>query len=216
MFFLHRFDADNNSRFTTMIDFLYSLDLSILYFFNHTLSSGLLDRFFSTITNVNNWYITYIILLGICWTKGGQIGKIAVIGVLLLIIAGDQLGHRVIKEIFQRERPCNVFSDILTPLGCTGSYSFPSNHALNNFAAATFFYRLFPKLKWILFITAFLVALSRLYLGLHYPSDMIGGALIGIFFGYIFAEGVLRFNRWLDVRKKLKYNSHISPENIDE
>lgn len=199
-----------------MTDFLYSIDLNILYFFNHSLSTGFLDKFFSIITNVNNWYIAYIILLGLSWTKGGRTGKIAVIGILLLIVVGDQLGHRVLKEIFQRERPCNVLSDILTPLGCTGSYSFPSNHALNNFAAATFFYRLFPNLKWILFITAFLVALSRIYLGLHYPSDMIGGAIIGIFFGYIFAEGVIRFNNWFDSRKKAKNNSFISTEKKDE
>lgn len=199
-----------------MTDFLYSIDLSILYFFNHTLSTGFLDKFFSIITNVNNWYIAYIILLGISWTKGGRTGKIAVIGILLLIIVGDQLGHRVIKEIFQRERPCNVLTDILTPLGCTGSYSFPSNHALNNFAAAMFFCRLFPNLKWILFITAFLVALSRLYLGLHYPSDMIGGAVIGMFLGYIFAEGVISLNIWFDLKNKSKNNSQISVEKKDE
>lgn len=199
-----------------MTDFLYSIDLSILYFFNHTLSAGFLDKFFSIITNVNNWYIAYVILIGICWTKGGRTGKIAVFGVILLILVGDQLGHRVLKEIFERQRPCNSLIDVLTPLGCTGSYSFPSNHAINNFAAAMFFYRLFPSLKWVLFISAFFVALSRVYLGLHYPSDMIGGAIIGMFFGYIFAEGVLRLNSWFEERKKLKINSIIPTEKKDE
>ncbi len=199
-----------------MTDILYSIDLSVLYFFNHTLSTGFLDKFFSIITNVNNWYIAYVILIGISWTKGGRIGKIAVVGVILLILVGDQLGHRVFKEIIARVRPCNALSDIITPLGCTGSYSFPSNHAINNFAAAMFFYRLFPKLKWLLFITAFFVALSRVYLGLHYPSDIIGGALIGMFFGYIFAEGSLRLNFWFEQRNKIGDNSQFSTENKNE
>jgi undecaprenyl-diphosphatase len=199
-----------------MADFLYSIDLSILYFFNHTLSSGPLDKFFSIITNVNNWYIAYIILIGISWTKGGRAGKIAVIGVILLILVGDQLGHKILKEIFQRLRPCNGLTDIITPLGCTGSYSFPSNHAINNFAAAMFFSRLFPKLKWVLFVTAFFVALSRVYLGLHYPSDMIGGALIGVLLGYIFAEGVIKFNMWITKQNVQKENRSSVKEKNDD
>lgn len=171
-----------------MSNFLYSIDLMIFYFFNHTISLPILDKFFSLITSVNNWYVAYIILLGISWTKGGKRGKIAVVGVILLVIASDQTGYRLLKEFFARPRPCDILSDVITPIGCTGTYSFPSNHALNNFAAAFFFYKLFPKLKWILFITAGLVAISRVYLGLHYPSDIIGGALIGIAFGYIFSE----------------------------
>lgn len=184
-----------------MIDFLYSIDLVVFYFFNHTFSVGFLDKFFSIITNVNNWYITYIVLLGICFTKGGIKGKLAVIGVILLIVVTDQTGYRLLKEYFARSRPCNFLTDVLTPLGCTGSYSFPSNHALNNFAAAIFFYRLFPKLKWVLFTTASLISISRVYLGLHYPSDILGGAVIGLAFGYVFASGVLYLEKYLVDRK---------------
>jgi len=189
-----------------MIDFLYSIDLAVFYFFNHTLSVGFLDKFFSIITNVNNWYIAYLILLGISFTKGGTKGKLAVLGIILLIVVTDQTGYRLLKEFFARPRPCNFLSDAFTPLGCTGSYSFPSNHALNNFAAAMFFYRLFPNLKWILFIAASLVSISRVYLGLHYPSDIIGGAMIGLAFGYIFSSAVLYFEKYFENKKGKETN----------
>ncbi len=177
-----------------MAGFFYSIDLTVFYFINHSLSSGFADKFFSIITNVNNWYIAYIILLGISFFKGGTRGKIAAIGVILLIVVTDQTGGHLLKDLIQRVRPCNALNDAITPLGCTGSYSFPSNHAFNNFAAATFYYRLFPKLKWVLFITASLIALSRVYLGLHYPSDILGGAVLGVIFGYAFAEIAILIN----------------------
>lgn len=191
-----------------MSDFLFSIDLMVFYFFNHTISLPILDKFFSIITSVNNWYIAYIILLGISWSKGGLRGKIAVVGVILLIAASDQTGYRIIKEFFARPRPCDVLTDVFTPVGCTGTFSFPSNHALNNFAAAVFFYRLFPRLKWVLFITATLVAISRVYLGLHYPSDIIGGALIGILFGYIFSQLALLTEKKLFRKKSEKTESN--------
>jgi len=174
-----------------MSEFLYSIDLAVFYFFNHSLSLPFLDKFFSIITSVNNWFITYVILLGITWKFGGKRGKIAVIVTLIMVAVTDQTGYRLLKEFFARPRPCDALTDVITPLGCTGTYSFPSNHALNNFAAATYFSFLFPKFRAILFIAASLVAISRVYLGLHYPSDIIGGAILGILFGYIFSELVL-------------------------
>jgi len=180
-----------------MINFFYSIDVAVFYFFNHSIVNNAFDKFFTIITNVNNWYIAYIILLGISITKGGRRGKIAAIGVLLLILVTDQFAAKVLKEIFERIRPCNALPDVRTPLGCNGTFSFPSNHAVNNFAAAVFFYLLFPRLKWALFIAASLVAISRLYVGLHYPSDIAGGAIIGSVFGYLFGIAALKIDERL-------------------
>ena len=194
------------------MDIFYSIDLAIFYLFNHTISTGFFDKFFSLLTNVNNWYITYIILLGLLFFKGGRVGKISVLGILILITITDQTSHKILKELFERARPCNVLSDVLTPLGCTGSYSFPSNHAVNNFAAAAFFTKLYPRYKSVLFITASLVALSRVYLGLHYPSDIIAGAGIGFVFGYFGGLLLLKIDDMINQKKVLKESSANTPE----
>ena len=184
------------------MEFLYSFDLAIFYLFNHTISTGFLDKFFSIITDVTKWYIAYLILLGIAFFKGGLRGKIAVIGLIILIVVTDQTGYRLLKEFFERVRPCNALTDVITPLGCAGGYSFPSNHALNNFAAAVFLLRLFPNYKWIFLITATLVSLSRIYLGVHYPSDILGGALIGIIFGYLFSIAALKVESYFTKKQQ--------------
>jgi undecaprenyl-diphosphatase len=186
------------------MDFLYSIDLAVFYFFNHTISTGFLDKFFSIITDVNKWYIAYVILIGIAFFKGGRRGKIAVIGLILLIVVTDQTGYRVLKELFERVRPCNTLTDAITPIGCAGGYSFPSNHALNNFAAAVFLLRLFPAYKWIFLVVATLVSISRIYLGVHYPSDVIGGALIGVAFGYLFSIAALKLEQYFIKRNELE------------
>ncbi|MCK9212130.1 MAG: phosphatase PAP2 family protein [Ignavibacteriaceae bacterium] len=190
-----------------MTELLKQLDLIIFYFFNHALSSGILDLFFSFITNVRHWFPVYIIALLYLVFKGGRKGRIAAVLVLLLVATTDQLGARVIKEIFQRLRPCNALSDVLTPLGCTGTFSFPSNHALNNFGVAIFFSILYPKAKWYLITAASLIAISRVYLGLHYPSDIFGGAILGIGFGYLFSLLYSQTEKFMNEKFPLKEKS---------
>lgn len=170
-----------------MADFLYSIDLSIFYFFNHNLSLPLLDKFFVFITEAKHWMITYFVLWGIVFFKGGKRGKIIAVVSLLVITVSDQLSSFVVKNLIGRIRPCNALPDVKILAGCTDSFSFPSSHTVNNFAIAVFIYKFYPNLKWILFIVATLVSISRIYVGRHYPSDVIGGMIIGSAIGYIFS-----------------------------
>lgn len=177
-----------------MTDFLYSIDLALFYFINHTLSNPFFDKIFPFITNVHNWYLAYIILWFVLLLKGGRIGKIAAVIMIFLVAASDQISSNLLKNFFERIRPNNYLEDVNLLIRNTKSFSFPSSHAVNNFAVAIFVTKLYPKLKWILMITAFLMALSRPYVGVHYPFDIFMGAIIGSLIGYGFAIIVIRID----------------------
>lgn len=178
-----------------MVEFLYSIDVSVFYFINHTLANPVFDKFFPFITEADHWFIAYLILWLILFFKGGRVGKIAAIGTIFLVTASDQLSSNLLKNLFERIRPCNVLADVNVFDGCSSSFSFPSSHAVNNFAAAVYFGRIFTRYKWIFLTVAVLVALSRPYVGVHYPSDIVAGALIGSLVGYIFSYLVLTIDK---------------------
>lgn len=134
------------------------------------------------ITERNHWFIFY----GLIWLylvfKGGTKGRVSAVLILIVILLADQTADKVIKQFFERPRPCNALENVHLLINCSGSYSFPSNHAVNNFAAATLFTYFYPSMKYFLFSGAFIIALSRVMCGVHYPFDILAGALIGILF----------------------------------
>jgi undecaprenyl-diphosphatase len=119
--------------------------------------------------------------------------------ITLLITFTDQVTN-LFKDGFKRLRPCHEagLSDIMRQVkpGCGGKYGYFSGHASNSFAMATFFVvlfaRHFKRLRW-LFVVAALVAYSRIYIGVHYPLDVISGTCFGILGGWLFAKLYLRF-----------------------
>ena len=97
----------------------------------------------------------------------------------------DASSHYILKEGIGRLRPCHVLPDLINTVNCSNSFSFPSNHASNTFAAATLMSLCFRNTTLLAFALALLVGYSRVYLKVHYPSDILGGALYGSLIGYL-------------------------------
>ena len=101
----------------------------------------------------------------------------------ILIFLADFSSVQLFKEIFQRARPCHLLEGIRVVNGCGGPFGFISSHATNSFAIAFFISLLLRRFWWFinLFSWAVLIGFSRVYLGVHYPFDILGGMFWGVF-----------------------------------
>jgi undecaprenyl-diphosphatase len=167
-----------------VLEFLNSIDIASFRFFNGGLSNSVFDFLMPFITDLNKQRLVLVfvavILFGMLIRGRSQV-RIAAILLILTIIVGDQLNSSVIKYWFERPRPCQVLHNVHLLVSCGSGFSFPSSHAVNNFAAALILAFFFPRAKWWFFGFASIVAFSRVYVGVHYPSDIIGGMVIGLF-----------------------------------
>jgi undecaprenyl-diphosphatase len=189
-----------------MIEALYAADVAVFRFFNQTLATGVGDVLWPLITDYDKLLVVRIAIGALLLTlliRGGLRGKTAVLLLVVVITCSDQLSSSVIKGIVQRPRPCHtvdgvpVLSDVHLLVGCGSGKSFPSSHAVNNFAAATLFAWFYRRGLWAFFAWAAIVAISRVAVGVHYPSDVIGGAAIGTLVALVLIQSwTLLQRRW--------------------
>jgi undecaprenyl-diphosphatase len=152
------------------------IDGALFTLFNSTLKAGFLDVLMPFITEDLNLFI--IILLILAGLFGLYRRRDGLFTLILLIIISDGLVQRL-KEIIGRARPCVSLDNAVLLVGCSSSYSLPSGHATNIFAAMLFISLRYPKWAPALMIFASVVAYSRVYVGVHYPADVAAGALFG-------------------------------------
>jgi undecaprenyl-diphosphatase len=163
-----------------------ALDTALLRLLNVELTHPFLDRFVPLFSHFDVWMIPFIILLLVIVIKKRFKGILIVAGLGLTILLSETISTKVVKELVDRMRPCHIHAWVRLIEGyCPKSPAFTSTHATNICAAITFLSFFFPR--WLLFVTvplAIVVGYSRIYLGVHYPLDVIGGAILGIGCGY--------------------------------
>ncbi len=180
------------------MDWLLAQDRALLLWINglHTPFADVLMTF---VSNKLVWIPLYALLLVVLIHKLGWKAAALAVGVAVgVILLSDQLASGLLKPLIQRPRPCHVSSlqQLLHLVDgkCGGKYGFASSHAANFFGLAMIITGLLGRdarmLHVSLFIVAGTVALSRIYLGVHYPSDVFAGMIIGISSGW---GGVLLF-----------------------
>lgn len=162
------------------------LDLHLFWVINRDLSNAVFDVLMPFVTSPDKFRIP-LVLGGIgllIW--GGRKGRIVVVMALLLLLVTSWVSE-TLKLWFQRPRPCQVLEAVHLLVGCSESnFSFPSGHATNVTAQAVFFAFAYRWLTIPLILVAAAVGYSRVYVGVHYPADVVGGALVGLICAVLF------------------------------
>jgi len=142
-----------------------------------------------------------LVLIGFLWMQRKR-GVVALLVLAATITVSDQTSAKIVKPIFKRPRPSVVVADSRPFFGVRGSYSFPSVHATNSFATAMVLDAVFPGARVALFTLAALVGYSRIYVGDHWPSDVLAGMLLGSLIGWGGRALFVRLSkRWPVVRR---------------
>ena len=167
---------------------------SDLFLFLNGLHAEWMDKVMVLFTDMWVWLPLYLLLIYWAVKQYGKHCWWVFLAVGLVVLCSDQLASHVCKPLFHRIRPCyNAdFQDLIhLPKGMAGGqYGFVSSHAANTFAIAAFLTPVLRKFRpWaaiLLYLWAFISSYSRIYIGYHYPGDIIAGAILGILVGMVF------------------------------
>lgn len=174
-----------------MLESIQQLDIKLYFFLHHTCKNGVFDILMPFLRNKLTWIPLYMFILYLLSKYTRRKFVLYILGTLFLIAFSDILCAQVLKPFFHRIRPCNIF--IYHPFFhnfnlCSSTYSFPSCHATNHAALAVFWMFVLDFKKPILVflpLWAFVISFSQVYIGVHYPSDVIIGMVLGSFIGFL-------------------------------
>lgn len=186
-----------------LLDLLLRTDRQVWYFLHGTARAPVLDAVIPFVRNQYFWAPVYLFLLLLALINRQMRGLVWCLGFLLSFVLADHISAAVLKPMVGRVRPCNDPAmaqalHLLVP--CGGGLSFPSSHASNHFAMAVFTAQTLGRgaRRWVWWPTmawGTLVAYAQVYVGVHYPGDVLGGALLGFLLGSFVAALYRRIDR---------------------
>jgi len=173
-----------------MLEKIIQFDQELFLLINQGLSNLVFDWLLPILRNPFTWSPLYLFLIIFFIKHYGKTGILIVACTLLTFGISDFTSSQVIKKSVMRVRPCNdvVFKgEVNLRARCGSGYSFTSSHATNHFALAFFWIVLFKRkwkhTVWLAFLWAISISFSQIYVGVHYPLDIVFGALIGTIIG---------------------------------
>ncbi len=170
-------------------------DQQLFFFMNNKCHVAWLNNVMPYWRSMYLWIPLYVFFITFIVEKYGKNGWIYLLALALTVTISDTVSSKIIKKSVQRTRPCNDISRLLEQghevkllVPCGSGYSFPSSHATNHFAVAVFVIFTFVArkkwLKWALIAWASSIALGQVYVGVHYPLDVLFGGILGSFIGW--------------------------------
>lgn len=184
--------AAQNYTFETMMETLLQWDTAMMHWINSGWSNAFFDWLFPFLRNKYFWVPLYTFCIAwIIFNFTVRQSAFALVFIGLSIFAADTISSKLIKDQVQRPRPCHVESmqpDVILRVSCGSGYSFTSSHAANHFCIAAFMITVFGyvlrKWKYVWWLWAVLISVAQVYVGVHYPLDVIGGGLLGVIIGF--------------------------------
>ena len=173
-----------------MLNQLINIDKDLFLLINQGLSNPFFDWLLPILRNPYTWAPLYLFLIIFFIKTYGKVGILVVAFTLANFGVSDAVSSHIIKKSVKRVRPCNdlVFkNEVNIRVRCGSGFSFTSSHATNHFAMAFFWIVLFRRkwkhTTWLAITWAFMISVSQIYVGVHYPFDILCGALLGIAIG---------------------------------
>lgn len=169
------------------------MDFAILNWLQVHITNGFFDPIMVFITHLGDHGLIWVLLsVALLFTK--KYRKWGILA-LLALLCGHILGNVIIKPWIQRPRPFSFVPDMTLLIPPPTDFSFPSGHTMSSFIAATVFFFMDRKMGLLAYCLAALISFSRLYLYVHFPSDVLSGAILGVLLAWGLCLLFLRFCR---------------------